>query len=106
MQPSIFDEFLHNFLEVFEMTKSSAYLGHLDEETGREQLLCDHLTGVADLAGRFAAAFGEEAMGRLLGLYHDIGKYSREKRICVRTRRRRNAAGGASIIRRQGRRRS
>ena len=60
------------------MTKSSAYLGHLDEETGREQLLCDHLTGVADLAGRFAAAFGEEAMGRLLGLYHDIGKYSRE----------------------------
>ena len=60
------------------MTKSSAYLGHLDEETGREQLLCDHLTGVADLAGRFAAAFGEEAMGRLLGLYHDIGKYSKE----------------------------
>lgn len=60
------------------MTKSSAYLGHLDEETGREQLLFDHLTGVADLAGRFAAPFGEEAMGRLLGLYHDIGKYSRE----------------------------
>lgn len=60
------------------MTKSSAYLGHLDEETGREQLLRDHLTGVADLAGRFAAAFGEEAMGRLLGLYHDIGKYSKE----------------------------
>ena len=60
------------------MTKSSAYIGHLDEETGREQLLFDHLTGVADLAGRFATAFGEEAMGRLLGLYHDIGKYSRE----------------------------
>ena len=60
------------------MTKSSAYLGHLDEETGREQLLRDHLTGVAELAGRFAAAFGEEAMGRLLGLYHDIGKYSKE----------------------------
>jgi len=84
MQPSIFDEFLHNFLEVFEMTKSSAYLGHLDEETGREQLLCDHLTGVADLAGRFAAAFGEEAMGRLLGLYHDIGKYSREFQAYLR----------------------
>ena len=66
------------------MTKSSAYLGHLDEETGREQLLCDHLTGVADLAGRFAAAFGEEAMGRLLGLYHDIGKYSREFQAYMR----------------------
>lgn len=80
----IFSEFLRDFLEVFEMTKSSAYLGHFDEETGREQLLCDHLTGVADLAGRFAAAFGEEAMGRLLGLYHDIGKYSREFQAYMR----------------------
>ena len=66
------------------MTKSSAYLGHFDEETGCEQLLCEHLTGVADLAGRFAAAFGEEAMGRLLGLYHDIGKYSREFQAYLR----------------------
>lgn len=66
------------------MTKSSAYLGHLDEETGREQLLRDHLTGVANLAGRFAAAFGEEAMGRLLGLYHDIGKYSQEFQAYMR----------------------
>ena len=66
------------------MTKSSAYLGHLDEETGREQLLFDHLTGVADLAGRFAAAFGEETMGRLLGLYHDIGKYSQEFQAYMR----------------------
>ena len=58
------------------MTKDSVYIGHLDEETGREQLLLDHLTGVAELAERFAAAFGEAALGRLLGLYHDIGKYS------------------------------
>ena len=91
------------------MTKSSAYLGHLDEETGREQLLCDHLTGVADLAGRFAAAFGEEAMGRLLGLYHDIGKYSREFQAYLRAdeeekRRRRgridhSTAGTQEIVR-------
>ena len=66
------------------MTKSSAYLGHLDEKTGRAQLLRDHLTGVADLAGRFAAAFGEEEMGRLLGLYHDVGKYSREFQAYIR----------------------
>ena len=78
------------------MTKSSAYLGHLDEETGREQLLCDHLTGVADLAGRFAATFGEEAMGRLLGLYHDIGKYSREFQAYLR-------AGEEEKKRRRGR---
>ena len=66
------------------MTKSSVYLGHLDEKTGRAQLLRDHLTGVADLAGRFAAAFGEEEMGRLLGLYHDVGKYSREFQTYIR----------------------
>ena len=66
------------------MTKSSAYLGHLDEKTGRAQLWRDHLTGVADLAGRFAAAFGEEEMGRLLGLYHDVGKYSREFQAYIR----------------------
>ena len=66
------------------MTKSSAYLGHLDEKTGRAHLLRDHLTGVADLAGRFAAAFGEEEMGRLLGLYHDVGKYSREFQTYIR----------------------
>ena len=66
------------------MTKSSAYLGHLDEKTGRAQLLRDHLTGVAGLAGRFAAAFGEEEMGRLLGLYHDVGKYSREFQAYIR----------------------
>ena len=66
------------------MTKSSAYLGHLDEKTGRAQRLRDQLTGVADLAGRFAAAFGEEEMGRLLGLYHDVGKYSREFQTYIR----------------------
>lgn len=66
------------------MTKSSAYLGHLDEETGREQLLLDHLMGVAELAERFAAAFGEAALGRLLGLYHDIGKYSQEFQAYIR----------------------
>ena len=77
------------------MTKSSAYLGHLDEKTGRAQLLRDHLTGVADLAGRFAAAFGEEEMGRLLGLYHDVGKYSREFQAYIR-------AGEAEKKRRRG----
>ena len=66
------------------MTKDSVYIGHLDEETGREQLLLDHLTGVAELAERFAAAFGEAALGRLLGLYHDIGKYSQEFQAYMR----------------------
>lgn len=54
------------------------FLAHRDPENGREQLLIDHLQGVCDKAGAFAAVFGEEAAGRLAGLYHDIGKYSEE----------------------------
>ncbi|SFW54591.1 CRISPR-associated helicase/endonuclease Cas3 [Selenomonas ruminantium] len=54
------------------------YLAHRDAENGREQLLIEHLRGVRDMAGSFAAAFGEEAAGRMVGLYHDIGKYSQE----------------------------
>ncbi len=35
-----------------------------------------HLQQVADLAERFASAFGAAAWGRIAGLWHDLGKYS------------------------------
>ena len=38
----------------------------------------DHLREVAELAGDFAAAFGAKDWGHLAGLWHDLGKYSRE----------------------------
>ncbi|MBE6085437.1 MAG: CRISPR-associated helicase Cas3' [Selenomonas ruminantium] len=60
------------------------YLAHRDAENGREQLLIEHLHGVSDKAGAFAAEFGEEASGRLVGLYHDIGKYSQEFQAYLR----------------------
>lgn len=66
------------------MTTEVCYLAHVDEDAGREQRLRDHLTGVAELSGRFAAAFGEEAVGRLLGMYHDIGKYSPDFQAYIR----------------------
>ncbi|HBJ87784.1 MAG TPA: CRISPR-associated endonuclease Cas3'' [Verrucomicrobiales bacterium] len=37
-----------------------------------------HLQEVAKLAGKFADAFGAKDWGRLAGLWHDLGKYSRE----------------------------
>lgn len=37
-----------------------------------------HLREVAKMAGDFAAAFGAKDWGRLAGLWHDLGKYSRE----------------------------
>ncbi len=37
-----------------------------------------HLQEVAEMAGDFASAFGAREWGRLAGLWHDLGKYSRE----------------------------
>lgn len=53
----------------------STYLGHRAED-GREQLLLDHLTGVARYAQTFADAFGAGALAYQIGLAHDAGKYS------------------------------
>ncbi len=39
--------------------------------------LDEHLRGVGSLARDFAAAFGSGACGELVGLWHDLGKYSR-----------------------------
>ncbi|HLU64970.1 MAG TPA: CRISPR-associated endonuclease Cas3'' [Kofleriaceae bacterium] len=43
---------------------------------GRLHLLDDHLRDVAELAGRFGAAFGAGEHAALAGLWHDLGKYS------------------------------
>ena len=56
--------------------KERPYLAHRAKD-GREQTVLEHLTGTADLCGRFAAAFGAEEQGRLAGLAHDLGKYSK-----------------------------
>lgn len=50
-------------------------LAHLAED-GREQLLIDHLDGVAQLCEGFAAPFGGGLDGRCCGLAHDLGKRS------------------------------
>jgi CRISPR-associated endonuclease/helicase Cas3 len=38
--------------------------------------LDDHLKAVSELAGKFADGFGAADWGRVLGLWHDLGKYS------------------------------
>ena len=54
------------------------YLGHKsDDGENREQSLLKHLQGTSALCEEFAAGFNMAYVGRLLGLYHDIGKYSR-----------------------------
>lgn len=49
------------------------YLAHIAED-GREQTVEAHLLGTAELAKRFAAAFGAEADGAVAGENHDLGK--------------------------------
>lgn len=55
--------------------KYTPYLAHIADD-GREQTVCAHLQGTAQLAAEFAAAFGAETDGRFAGLLHDIGKYT------------------------------
>lgn len=59
-------------------TGSSPVYAHSREgsDPSAWQTLDEHLCNVADLASRFAAAFGYENWGRTLGLFHDAGKVS------------------------------
>ena len=51
------------------------FLAHTADD-GREQTVLAHLQGTANLAEGFAAQFGEAKQGKLMGLAHDLGKYS------------------------------
>jgi len=56
-------------------------IGHIkrkDDGSFETQDLVDHLTGTAQFAKKFASEFGNEEWGKLLGLWHDFGKYSNE----------------------------
>lgn len=53
------------------------YYAHIQKD-GTKQTVEEHLNGTAERCAFFAAAFGEEARGRLLGYAHDIGKCSIE----------------------------
>ena len=57
------------------------YIGHIKiNERGEFELqeLNNHLGGTAKLAESFASQFQNAEWGKLLGLWHDVGKYSDE----------------------------
>ena len=60
------------------------YLGHRNAENNSEQNLNEHLQNVSKLAEKFASNFEEIEVGRIVGLYHDIGKYSTEFQKYIR----------------------
>jgi CRISPR-associated endonuclease/helicase Cas3 len=54
------------------------YIAHRREKDGATQTLEDHLLGVASIAKSLAAKIGLKEQGELIGLLHDLGKYSKE----------------------------
>lgn len=52
------------------------YLAHVRQKDGRRQTVLEHLLGVADRSSQFASKLHLEKHGRLVGLLHDLGKYS------------------------------
>jgi CRISPR-associated endonuclease/helicase Cas3 len=53
-------------------------IAHVREADGTIQWLPDHLIGVSHLARDFAKKIGLAEQGELIGLLHDLGKYSEE----------------------------
>ncbi len=61
---------------VEENEKKSAFIAHVRASDGSEQLLYDHLIGTAKISKALATKIGLPLSGELIGLVHDLGKYS------------------------------
>lgn len=83
------------------------YIGHKRED-GKVQLLKDHLTGVMNLAEKYAQSFGAGDHARRVGILHDAGKYSRagQRRMAdpENTRKVDHSTAGAQIAMKECRR--
>lgn len=55
---------------------NSQFIAHVRTMDGAEQSLYDHLTGTAEIAKQLAEKIGLPLCGELIGLVHDLGKYS------------------------------
>lgn len=60
------------------MSETTTYIAHRRETDGKEQSLEAHLLDVSIIAKSSAAKIGLQDQGELIGLLHDLGKYSKE----------------------------
>lgn len=60
-------------------------IAHIRNDDGIEQELFEHLLGVSEKAKFFAEKIGLKNHGELLGLLHDIGKYSQEFQVYIKS---------------------
>lgn len=54
------------------------YFAHKNDEKKIKQTIIEHSDGTAIYAEKFAKEFTDGILGKILGQYHDIGKYSKE----------------------------
>lgn len=59
------------------MTAPEQYIARYRQSDGTPQSVREHLEGSAELASFFAEKIGMPTLGKLLGLLHDVGKYSK-----------------------------
>lgn len=57
--------------------QAATYIAHVSD-TGKCQMLSEHLVSVSEMTGRFSAKIGLGTPGALVGLLHDLGKYGTE----------------------------
>jgi CRISPR-associated endonuclease/helicase Cas3 len=67
------------------MTDDSPFIAHHRELDGAIQPLAAHLVGVADLSKSFAGKVGFAHQGELIGLLHDLGKYSEAFQVYLKS---------------------
>lgn len=71
-----------------EQRKAARYLAHVrrDGETFILHDLREHLLGVGQRAEEYAGAFGGADWAKVAGIWHDLGKYSREFQRRIKSR--------------------
>lgn len=76
------------------------FIAHKREDDGTEQSVKEHLEGTAKQAAGFAKSFHAEKFGYLVGLCHDLGKYSPEfqRRIAGENIRADHSTAGAQWV--------
>jgi len=62
-----------------------SYIAHQRKSDKREQSLETHLLEVSEIAKSLAAKIGLQDQGELIGLLHDLGKYSNEFQIYLKS---------------------
>jgi len=61
------------------------YIAHVRKSGDNQQTLEEHLWGVAEIAKKLASKIGLSPQGELIGLLHDLGKYSDEFQVYLKS---------------------